>query len=146
MQLSKKSTYKYTDASRRSSANEGREYAKLFALGMLVPIAIGLMLTDESDYKAFISGDSSKWVETIVATGEFDWLFDSNRQNRSGDGNQNESREELTRQAYVAVFDDAVHNSQYGEVQIGHFLFSKGIRSLVLDSIHLVSHYSDYSV
>ena len=101
------------------------------------------MLTDESEYKAFISGDSSKWVEIIVDTGEFDWLFDSNRQNRSGDEKQNDSR---ARKAYIAVFDDATHNSQYGEVQIGPFSFFRGIRSLVLDSIHLISHYSDYSV
>lgn len=149
LQLSRMAAYKFTDGDLRErqkyeSLDEG--LSKMIGFDIVLPIAIGLKLTNSLEYDAFMSGENTEWLEKVMLSPDNDWILNLLL-------NKNESyinkldkilvkREEKVKDVYNAILSDKTSGSKY-QIAIGEAIFERGLKESIIKAMGLVSRFSD---
>ena len=154
LQMSRIAAYKYTDGDayekqRIWSHDDG--ISNLIGLCVIVPIAIGLKMTDSDEYDSFISGKSYKWLEDILTSESLSsWLTNSflneNESYTKMEGKVLVSESKKIQEVYEAIFVKTYEGGREYETKIGKAVFEKGFKDIILKAIAFVSPYTDYSM
>ena len=128
------------------------EKANSFCMTVLVPIMVGLKMSDSQRYDDFIKGrDGTPFVDLLssgeIAKGYGNMLL--NQDETYGASYQPKiqsvKRSDKLMQVYQAVFTQSYTNGKYC-VDIGEMQFTAKTRELVMRCISLLSDYADYSL
>lgn len=112
LQISKMAAYKYTEGSSYEKQRFGlHDDGSSFLIGfcVIVPIAIGLKMTNSVDYDEFISGKSGKWLERILTSEALKYwvtnpLLKENESYTKTEGKTLVAESDKIREVYEAMF------------------------------------------
>ena len=153
LQMSKIAAYKYTDGSvyekqRFWSHDDG--ISNLIGFCIIVPIAMGLKMTNSYEYDEFIAGKSAKWLDNILTSEALSkWVTNSllsdNESYTKIEGKALVSESQKIQEVYEAIFVKTYESGKEYETRIGKAVFEKGFKDSILKAIGFVSPYTDYS-
>ncbi|SDA62590.1 KAP family P-loop domain-containing protein [Butyrivibrio sp. INlla18] len=155
LQMSKVCAYKYTNASdsgferRRFLSHDGGN-ADLIAYFVIVPIIMGLKITDTKQYDEFIYGKNHMWLERILMSDALgDWvtslLLDTNESYQEIEGKLQVRENQKIKDVYEAIFIKTYDHGEY-ETKVGKAIFEKGLKHKILKAVSFVSPYADYTI
>ena len=131
--------------------NAGISLASTFGLTAVVPILIGLYMTDLNGYEAFINGENSEPFISILGTDDVlpyysSRLLDDNETFEKSDNN----KKCVDLKGKLQQFYDAVFNSKRKErseeTRIGKFFVTDKVKDRILKSVTLISAINDYDI
>ncbi len=153
LQMSKIAAYKYTDGSayekqRFWSRDDGT--SNLIAFCVIVPVAIGLKMTNSNEYDEFITGKSAKWLENVLTSEAVsNWvtnsLLNDNESYTKMEGKTLVSESQKIKEVYEAIFVKTYEGGREYETRIGKAVFEKTLKDAILKAIGFVSPYTDYT-
>lgn len=150
LHLSKAAAKKYTDVSyqrRTCYADQGASNDLAFCI--IVPIMIGLMMTNQAEYQKFKDGRDSRWLEDIFEIDDLDGmaslLLDFSESYSETPDRKLVSKREKAKQLYDVVFVRKQDADFYRGVSIGSAIFRYGIRQRIMDAVNMFSQYTDFS-
>lgn len=139
------------DSSRRYSFSDGQGVQ--FCLLCLVPIMIGLKISDMSRFSAFVNGKDSSPLIEILGSGDFAKSMCHQLLCYNGAYSEIKSDkpmkivklEDKLNEVYDALFINKYEGSEY-EKHIGKLSFDKSSRAYLLRIVGLLSDFSDYTL
>lgn len=153
LHMSKIAAYKYTDGNayerqRFWSHDDGT--SNLIGFCVIVPIALGLKITDSNAYDDFITGKDYLWLIKILTSETLgDWvtssLLSDNEAYKKIEGKTLVTEEQKIKSLYDAIFVKTYENGKEYQTTIGKAVFEKGFKNSILKAIGFVSPYTDYS-
>lgn len=153
LQMSKIAAYKYTDGNtyekqRFWSRDDGA--SSLIGFCVIVPIAMGLKMTNSLEYDEFISGKSVKWLDKILASESLSgWvtglLLDNDESYVKIEGKTIVSESDKIKEVYEAIFVKTYEHGNEYETRVGKAIFEKGFKGDILKAMGFISKYTDYS-
>ena len=125
------------------------ENALRFSLCIVVPIIIGLRMTDMALYNDFIAGRNPQPLIDVMGDGRFargicatlldrDETFDEDQEER-----ETVLLSDKLRAAYRALFDDSI-KTNWGEAHVGGCSFSRETKDTTLRATSLLSEFANY--
>jgi hypothetical protein len=152
--MTKIAAYKYTDSDshdnyRRYSHDDG--ISDLICFCVIVPIALGLKMTNSTAFEDFIMGRNYVWLERILTSEVLsDWVTNyflcDNESYKQTEGKTLVSKNMKIQEVYQAVFVKTYENVRDFRTQVGKAVFEKGLKDSILKAIGFVSPYTDYSI
>lgn len=149
-QLAKVAAYKPTHGSSINfSFSEGK--AKQFSLVCIVPIMLGLKISNIKRYNAFIQGKDSSPLLDIIGSGELAMGICSNLLNNNETFCESTQKDEIKVELIDKLSEayDALFNKDYTygtrSVAIGKMIFSKETLECIMRTAGLLSEFSDFS-
>lgn len=150
--ITKMATFKAIDsenAGRNDWMTHDKGYSRIFCLGVIVPIAIGLKIHNGDEYLDFVEGRNSKWLKKVLDTEELhSWICDSLL---SEDETVKEfadkklvTYDEKIQDAYDAVFNKSYDGINEYQTRIGVICFSKDSKQQIMSAISMMSNYSQF--
>ena len=153
LQMTRAAAFKYTDGDlyekqRYFTHDDGT--SNLICYCVIVPIAIGLKMTNSNEFDDFVSGRDSKWLEYILTSERLgDWvtslLLDNNESYSKREGMILVSQNQKIKELYEAIFIKTYENGRDYETKIGKGVFDKDLKYSILKAIGFVSKYTDFS-
>ncbi len=145
--MAKVAAYKPTHNQSFSGFSEGN--ALEFSFCIIVPIVIGLRMTDLSLYNDFVAGRNPQPLVDVMGTSDIAWGICSTLLNGDETYAENQKGQKTVqlsdklRSAYFAIFDDS-SRGEWNETRIGSCSFSRSTKNQTLQAISLLSDYASY--
>lgn len=146
LRLTKLAAYEVTHGNKYNFLfSDGR--AIQFCLLCIVPIMIGLKISDTTRYRKFIEGNDSSPLIEILGSGEVgrsmcQSLLNNNETYNTEEQNKNVVKlEDKLSDVYNAIFIDKYQKSKY-ESNIGEMSFNRGTYAVLLRVVSLLSNYT----
>ena len=152
LQMSKNAAFKFTDGDSSKEQqfwSRDNGISRLIALSVVVPIAIGLKMTNPSSYNDFVEGKDSSWLEKILETEYLkEWvmplLLDSDETYSNEESKRTVTVSQKVRDMYSAIFVKSYEGIKEYQTQIGSAIFDKETKKHIMRAISFVSPYSSY--
>lgn len=145
--MARLAAYKPTHNHSYSGFSDGN--AIQFSLCIIVPVILGLRMTDIQLYNDFIAGKNPQPLldimgERDIARGICSTLLDRNETYEEAKEKQTTVKlSDKLRSAYTALFDDS-SRSDWGETHIGSCTFSQQTKAATLRATSLLSEFASY--
>ncbi len=154
LQMSRICAYKYTDGQNYEKYKMNtRDYgiSNLIVYFVIVPITMGLKITDTKQFDEFVQGKSHIWLERIILSESIgDWvtsfLLNNNEVYQKVEGKNQVSEKQKIKDVYDAIFVKTYEGSGEYQTIIGKALFEKGCKQKIMRTISMVSPFADYTV
>lgn len=123
---------------------EGNKFIMIF----IVPLLLGLKMTNISKYEAFVNGLDSGPLEELLMADKVDvilsYLINSDESFQKEEGKTVVSKKECCKRLYEAVFGDVYSNTIY-TVTMGKYSFSKESKSFALCAASMMTQFAELS-
>lgn len=154
MPMTKIATYKVID-SEQAKNNDwtfgDNGLARIFCMGVIVPIAIGLKIHNGDEYLDFIEGRDSKWLKSILDTDELhSWMCDPLLFEDESFIEMSDKKivtyEEKIEEVYFTIFKKSYEGTREYQTKLGKMIFTKEAKYNILAALSLMSKYSSYNI
>lgn len=126
------------------SDGRGREIILIY----IVPLLIGLQLSDISKYDKFVNGKDGGLLRELMTTDECQYTL-QRMLNRNESFEQEEGKKLITQEEIVNKFYDAVFVNKYNgrtySVTMGEYEFSKQSKDFAINTSSMLSRYADFT-
>lgn len=132
----------------KSIERPNRSVAKMIALNVITPIAVGLRKYNLKEYWEFIRGENSFWLERVAMVERINdivmpFLYPPKTIGFSGVRTHEEDIR-LIRELYNAVFVKNYDAFNEDRTMIGSVLVSRDIKNIIVEVVGLFSSFSEY--
>lgn len=129
------------------SFSEGK--GNLIVLMYIVPLMIGLQLSDTSKYENFISGRDSGPLRELLNMEEESYLLESmlndDESFEKQDGKTIVTPDNIIERLYEAIFVNLYEGSKYSTT-LGKYTFSRDTKKMAIATASMMSSYTDLSI
>ena len=150
--MSKIAAYKFTDGSEYEKQGyrlRDDGMSRLIELCVILPIAIGLKMTDSQAYDEFINGKNSSWLYNIITSENIGdwvvkWLLGDNESYAESKGKELVNKNDKINELYDAIFNKEYEKSRDYETTIGQVVCDEKSKEVILKALGFVSPYTDF--
>lgn len=147
-------TYSVTDSDNsydtRISQYDGG-YSFLFSFSVIVPIAIGLRITNINSYNDFINGHDEEWLIRILLSYKifnwvFQYLFDDKNNKVDIDKLTEEQKHNVIKKLYYAIFIKDYDEDMTFRTEVGKVIVDKNTKNSIVEAVNFSSKYTSLIV
>lgn len=122
--------------------------AMILAFDVIVPIIIGLRITDIDSYKRFVDGSDSFWLQRIILSDSlFDWVFnyllDEPITVLYREQISEEDSKERVDSLYKAIFTKTYEGNDF-ETRVGRIVITANTKMRILEAVNMLSEYTEF--
>ena len=144
----KKAAYEMLRTDTRNLWVFPEEKGKTFIMIFIVPLLLGLKMTNVTKYDAFINGQDSGPLEELLMADKVNvilpYLINPSESFQKEEGKTAISQKECCKRLYEAIFGDAYSNTTY-TVMLGEYSFSKESKSFALSAASMMTQFAELS-
>lgn len=144
----KKAAYEILRADTRNRLPFPKGKGETFIMVFIVPLLLGLKMTNVTKYDAFINGQDSGPLEELLMADKVNvilpYLINPSESFRKEEGKTVISQKECCKRLYEAIFGDVYSNTTY-TVMLGEYSFSKESKSFALSAASMMTQFAELS-
>lgn len=142
----KKAAYEILRADRRNRLPFPKGKGETFIMVFIVPLLLGLKMTNVTKYDAFINGQDSGPLEELLVADKVNvilpYLINPSESFQKEESKTVISKKECCKRLYEAIFGDVYSNTTY-KVMLGEYSFSQESKSFALSAASMMTQFAE---